>query len=177
MYKLVRTGAVVATGLLTALALTGCGGSSGSGSGSGGGSDQEGADKSSSATPAPSGSAGDESGSGSGSGSGADSATGGLKALEGAWAGQTDGKAVVLSVKSGKAVVVADSHVCSGTAKDMGKPMLALTCADGDTGRTMGAIESNDGKTLVVSWEGGAKDTLAKTDADSLEGLPDLPTP
>lgn len=169
MYKLVRTGAVVATGLLTALALTGCGGSSG------GGSDQEGADKSSSATPAPSGSAGDESG--SGSGSGADSATGGLKALEGAWAGQTDGKAVVLSVKSGKAVVVADSHVCSGTAKDMGKPMLALTCADGDTGRTMGAIESNDGKTLVVSWEGGAKDTLAKADADSLEGLPDLPTP
>lgn len=163
MYRLVRTGAVVATGLLTALALTGCGGGSDS--------DQDGADRSYGATPAPSGSAGDE------SGSGADSATGGLKALEGAWAGQTDGKAVVLSVASGKAVVVADSHVCSGTAKDMGKPMLALTCADGNTDRTMGAVESNDGKTLVVSWDGGAKDTLAKTDADSLEGLPDLPTP
>lgn len=84
----------------------------------------------------------------------------------------------MLSVASGKAVIVAESHVCSGTAKDMGnKPMLALTCADGDTDRTMGAIESNDGKTVVVSWDGGTKDTLAKTDADSLEGLPDLPTP
>ncbi|MEU1493651.1 hypothetical protein ACFYPA_13875 [Streptomyces sp. NPDC005775] len=163
MHKLVRTGAVVATGLLTALALTGCGSDG----------DKDGADKGSgsTATPAPTGSASD------GSGSGETGATGGLKALEGAWAGQTDGKAVVLSVASGKAVVVADSHVCSGTAKDMGKPMLALTCADGDTDRTMGAIESNDGKTLVVSWDGGAKDTLAKTDADSLEGLPDLPIP
>ncbi|MER5278810.1 hypothetical protein ABT025_24080 [Streptomyces sp. NPDC002809] len=162
MHKLVRTGAVVATGLLTALALTGCSSDS----------DKDGADKASgsTATPPPAGS--------SDPGSGADEATGGLKALEGAWAGQTDGKAVVLSVASGKAVVVADSHVCSGTAKDMGnKPMLALTCADGDTGRTMGAIESNDGKTVVVSWDGGTKDTLAKTDADSLEGLPDLPTP
>ncbi|MDP5312911.1 hypothetical protein P8A21_17855 [Streptomyces poriferorum] len=163
MYKRVRTGAVVATGLLTALALTGCSSDS----------DKEGADKSSgsTATPAPAGSAGDD------ATAGTDDTTGGLKALEGAWAGQTDGKAVVLSVASGKAVVVADSHVCSGTAKDMGKPMLALTCADGNTDRTMGAIESNDGKTVVVSWDGGTKDKLAKTDADSLEGLPDLPTP
>ncbi|MFI6652821.1 hypothetical protein ACIBI8_35095 [Streptomyces sp. NPDC050529] len=161
MDKIVRTATVVATGLLAALALTGCSSDS----------DKDGADKAagSSATPAPA---------GSDSGSGADGATGGLKALEGAWAGQTDGKAVVLSVASGKAVIVAESHVCSGTAKDMGnKPMLALTCADGDTDRTMGAIESNDGKTVVVSWDGGTKDTLAKTDADSLEGLPDLPTP
>lgn len=164
MHKLVRTGTVVATGLLTAFALTGCGGDS----------DKGGADSGSGSTvtPTPAGSAG---GAGEDSGSGADGATGGLKALEGAWAGQTDGKAVVLSVASGKAVIVADSHVCSGTAKDMGKPMLALTCADGNTDRTMGAIESNDGKTVVVSWDGGAKDTLAKTDADSLEGLPDLP--
>ncbi|MGW6204114.1 hypothetical protein ACWF9B_10785 [Streptomyces sp. NPDC055089] len=163
MYKRVRTGAVVATGLLTVLALTGCSSDS----------DKEGADKSSgsTATPAPAGSADDDATAGS------DDTTGGLKALEGAWAGQTDGKAVVLSVASGKAVVVADSHVCSGTAKNMGKPMLALTCADGNTDRTMGAIESNDGRTVVVSWDGGTKDTLAKTDADSLEGLPDLPTP
>lgn len=163
MYKLVRIGAAVATGLLTALALTGCGSDS----------DKGGADKGSGSatTPAPAGGASDD------SGSGADDATGALKALEGAWAGQTDGKTVVLSVASGKAVVVADSHVCSGTAKDMGKPMLALKCADGNTDRTMGAIESNDGKTVVISWDGGAKDTLAKTDADSLEGLPDLPTP
>ncbi|MFD8687752.1 hypothetical protein [Streptomyces sp. NPDC059651] len=163
MDTFVRTATVVAAGLLTALALTGCSSDS----------DKDGADRTagSTATPAPAGSGGD-------SGSGADDATGGLKALEGAWAGQTDGKAVVLSVASGKAVIVAESHVCSGTAKNMGnKPMLALTCADGDTDRTMGAIESNDGKTVVVSWNGGTKDTLAKTDADSLEGLPDLPTP
>ncbi|MER7724596.1 hypothetical protein [Streptomyces sp. NPDC096323] len=164
MYKLVRTGTVIATGLLAAITLAGCSSDSG----------KEEADKGSgaSATPAPAGS----SSAGTGPGAG-DDAGGGTKALEGAWAGQTDGKAVVLSVASGKAVVVADSHVCSGTVKDMGKPMLALTCADGNTDRTMGAIESNDGKTVVVSWDGGAKDTLAKTDADSLEGLPDLPTP
>ncbi|MER6116967.1 hypothetical protein [Streptomyces sp. NPDC001743] len=163
MYKLVRTGTAVATGLLAALALTGCTSDSG----------KDDADKGSgtTATPAPGGSAGD------GTGSGASDDAGNTKALEGAWAGQTDGKAVVLSVASGKAVVVADSHVCTGTVKDMGKPMLALKCADGNTDRTMGAIESNDGKTVVVSWDGGAKDTLAKTDADSLEGLPDLPTP
>lgn len=162
MYKLVRTGTVVATGLLAALALAGCSSDSG----------KEDADKGSgtSATPAPAGSASD------GAGSGASEDAGGAKALEGAWAGQTGGKAVVLSVASGKAVIVADSHVCTGTVKDMGKPMLALTCADGNTDRTMGAIESNDGKTVVVSWDGGAKDTLAKTDAASLEGLPDLPT-
>lgn len=165
MRKLVRTGAVVATGLLTALALTGCGSDSDKG-------DTDGS-SGSTATPAPAG--GDGSGSSAGGEDGA--ATGGLKALEGAWAGQTDGKAVVLSVASGKAVVVADSHVCSGSAKGADQVTLELKCADGDTDRTAGAVESNDGKTLVVSWDGGTKDTLGKTDADSLEGLPGLPTP
>ncbi|MEU1370230.1 hypothetical protein ABZ454_29400 [Streptomyces sp. NPDC005803] len=163
MHKVVRTGTVVATGLLTFLALTGCSGDTG----------KDSADKGagSTAAPAPTGSdSGD-------TGSGTDGHAGGLEELEGAWAGQTDGKAVVLSVASGKAVVVADSHVCSGTAEDAAKPALTLTCADGDTGRTVGTVESNDGRTVVVSWDGGAKDTLAKTDADSLEGLPDLPIP
>lgn len=165
MRKIVPTGAVVATGLLTVLALTGCSSDS----------DKDSADKGSgsTATPVPGGS--DDAGAGSGGTDGA--STGGLKALEGAWAGQTDGKAVVLSVAAGKAVVVADSHVCSGTAKDAGKVTLVLKCADGDTARTAGAVESNNGKTVVVSWDGGAKDTLGKTDADALEGLPDLPTP
>lgn len=162
MRKLVRTGAVVATGLLTALALTGCGSDN----------DKPDADKGSgsTATPAPDG--------GDGSSTGGDAApTGGLKALEGAWAGQTGGKAVVLSVASGKAVVVADSHVCSGNAKGADKVTLQLKCADGDTDRTSGTVESNDGKTVVVSWDGGTKDSLGKTDAGSLEGLPGLPTP
>lgn len=166
MDKIARTGAVVVTGLLTALALTGCSSDG----------DKDSADKGTTPSTAPS-SAGDAS-SGTGSDGGGGDSAGDLKALEGAWAGQTGGKAVVLSVASGKAVVVADSHVCTGTAKAMGgKPMLDLKCADGDTARTMGAIESNDGKTVVVSWDGGAKDTLAKTDADSLENLPSLPTP
>ncbi|MGN5635185.1 hypothetical protein [Streptomyces sp. AC154] len=167
MRKLVRTGAVVATGLLTALALTGCGSDndkpdSDSGKGSG-----------SASAPAPDHSDGSSAGGGDGGGTSTD----GLKALEGAWAGQTDGKAVVLSVAHGKAVVVADSHVCSGSAKGTDKVQLALKCADGDTDRTAGTVESNDGKVLVVSWDGGTKDSLGKTDADPLEGLPGLPTP
>ncbi|MGW1225078.1 hypothetical protein [Streptomyces sp. NPDC001478] len=159
MHRIARSGALVATGLLAALALTGCGGDG----------SKDDADKGSPTTAAPAPDGGGD------SASEEPSTTGDLKALEGAWAGQTDGKAVVLSVAAGKAVVVADAHVCTGTAKDMGKPMLELTCADGDTARTMGTIESNDGKTVVVSWDAGTKDTLAKTDAGALKGLPDLP--
>ncbi|MFJ8397262.1 hypothetical protein [Streptomyces sp. NPDC094144] len=165
MRKLVRTSAVVATGLLTALALTGCGSDN----------DQPGADQESGSAPAP---APDHSdGSSTGGGDGGATSADGLKALEGAWAGQTDGKAVVLSVAHGKAVVVADSHVCSGSAKGTDKVTLALRCADGDTDRTAGTVESNDGKTVVLAWDGGTKDSLGKTDAGSLEGLPGLPTP
>ncbi|THA60154.1 hypothetical protein E6P78_27830 [Streptomyces sp. A0958] len=166
MYKIARTGAVLATGLLTALALTGCG--------SDGDKGDSGKDSAATTTP----SAGGDSASPS-EADGGDSA-GGAKALEGAWAGQTDGKPVVLSVASGKAVVVADSHVCSGTVSDLGKPTLELKCADGDTARTMGAVESNDGKTVVISWDAGARDKLGKADADALKNLPDLadlPTP
>ncbi|MGC4947200.1 hypothetical protein ACLQ2N_13510 [Streptomyces sp. DT224] len=171
MYKIARTGAVLATGLLTALVLTGCG--------SDGDKGDSGKDSGSSASPTADG--------GSDAPSEPDGATGGdAKALEGAWLGQTDGKSVVLSVVAGKAAVVAESHVCTGTVADMGKPMLELECADGDTARTMGAVESNDGKTVVISWDAGAKDTLKKTDPGSLEGIPglsdlpdvpDLPTP
>lgn len=159
MYRIARSGALLATGLLAALALTGC---------SSDGPDID-EDRGSPHTDAPAPGGSED------SASGGSSAAGDLKALEGAWAGQTDGKAVVLSVAAGKAVVVADAHVCTGSAKDMGKPMLELTCADGDTARTMGTIESNDGKKVVVSWDAGTEDTLAKTDADALKGLPDLP--
>ncbi|MFJ4901261.1 MULTISPECIES: hypothetical protein [unclassified Streptomyces] len=165
MRKLVRTGAVVATGLLTALALTGCG--------SDNDKPDSDSDKGSGSASAPTPDHSDGSSTGDGDGA----SGGGPKALEGAWAGQTDGKAVVLSVAHGKAVVVADSHVCSGSAKGTDKVTLELRCADGDTDRTAGTIESNDGKTVVVAWDGGTKDSLGKTDADSLEGLPGLPTP
>ncbi|MGW2475303.1 hypothetical protein [Streptomyces sp. NPDC001665] len=160
MYKIARTGAVVATGLLTALALTGCG--------SDGDKGDSGKDSGSSASPTAGGS--DASSGTDGSGSAGDA-----KALEGAWAGQTDGEPVVLSVAAGKAFVVSGSHVCSGSVSGEGKPALELKCADGDTARVTGEVESNDGKTVVVAWGSGKKDTLEKTDADALENIPDLP--
>ncbi|QXE39151.1 hypothetical protein KQY30_15120 [Streptomyces sp. GMY02] len=172
MQKLVRTSAATA-GLVAALAfaLTGCGGDGADG--------DSGKDSSSSGTPSATASgsgssSGSDSNSGSGSGSGGDAGGG----VEGTWAGLTDGKAVALSVKAGKVALVADNHVCQGSVEDMGEPMLSLTCADGNTDRTMGSIESNDGKTLVISWGKGTKDTLTKTETGVFpEGLPtDLPT-
>lgn len=166
MDRFVRTGAVIAASLVTALALTACGsdgdgdgGGARKGKGSGSGSDDSG------------------SGSSSGSTSGSTGTPGaGASELEGTWAGLTDGKAVMLSVASGKVALVAEQDVCQGDVKDHGKVMLTLKCADGSTERTMGSVESNDGTTLVVSWDAGAKDTLTKTDGTSLPtGLPSLP--
>ncbi|MFJ1547851.1 hypothetical protein [Streptomyces sp. NPDC088246] len=153
MPEAVRTGAVIIAGLVTAAALTGC-------SIDGRKSDPDGSSDAAKSSRAP----GD---------SGSDAA-----ALEGGWAGKTDGKAVVLSIASGKAVLVTEQRACTGTVKGTGKVMLALKCADGDTDRTMGSIESNDGRTVVVSWDGGTKDTLAKTEPGAIpSGLPDLPAP
>ncbi|MEV8393367.1 MULTISPECIES: hypothetical protein [unclassified Streptomyces] len=170
MRKLVRTSAAT-TGLVVALALalTGCGGDGGDDSAK----DEGGA-------TAPSATGGEGSGSTADSGSGADAAA---ASVEGTWAGLSDGKTVALSVKSGKVALVADKHVCQGAVEDMGEPMFSLKCADGDTDRTMGTIESNDGKTLVISWGKGVRDTLAKAGDSKLpDGLPsdlptDLPTP
>lgn len=155
MHKFVRT-SVAAAGLVAALALTGCG----------------------------SGSDSDKSDAGKGGASTAPSEAGGSGAkgesVEGTWAGMTDAKPVALSVTGKTAAVLADGHACTGEVQDHGgKPMLALKCADGNTDRTMGAIESNDGTTMVVSWDAGKRDTLTKTDPGKLpEGLPTgIPTP
>lgn len=162
MRKVLRTGVVVVAGIVTAVALTGCS------------SDSEKSDSGKDADAAKSSQAPGGSGS---SGGGGDSGAG-TAALEGGWAGKTDGKAVILSVASGKAVLVTEQQACTGTVQDMGKAMLTLKCADGDTRRTTGAIESNDGKTVVVSWDSGTKDTLVKTAPGAIpSGLPDLPTP
>ncbi|MFI5757952.1 hypothetical protein [Streptomyces sp. NPDC051569] len=162
MQRLVRAG-ITAAGLVAALTLTlgGCDGGGDTGGGSAGGS---GKDKGA-AGAAPGGSGGSpaaDAGSGSGSGSNAAGAD-----IEGTWTGRTDGKAVALSVKSGKVALVADQSICQGSVQDMGEPMLTLTCEDGATDRAMGTIESNDGKTLVISWGGDRKDTLAKIDLSS----------
>ncbi|WNF27764.1 hypothetical protein RI138_13545 [Streptomyces sp. C11-1] len=166
MTRFVRTGAVVVAGLAASLALTACGSDDEPGKGSG-------ADPSASATPGPDG--GKDSG-----GGGTDAA-----ALEGTWAGLTDSKNVTVSIAARKVALVADQSVCQGEVKDMGgAPMLALTCPDGGKERTMGAIDSVDGTKLVVSWEGGAKDSLTKvdpgklpTDLPSLPDLPEVPAP
>ncbi|WP_405714005.1 MULTISPECIES: hypothetical protein [unclassified Streptomyces] len=155
MHGIVRTGAVMAAGILCTAALTGCSSDSAK-SGEPGGS---------AASDRPGPSADDRD-----SGSGTDAA-----ALEGGWAGKTDGKAVVLSVASGKAVLVTEQHACTGTVQDADKVTLTLKCVDGGDDRTTGSVDSNDGRTVVVSWGSGVKDTLAKTEPGALpSGLPDL---
>ncbi|MGW0557101.1 hypothetical protein ACWDZ6_23385 [Streptomyces sp. NPDC002926] len=154
MHKRVRR-SVAAAGLVAAaaLVLSGCGSDGG---------DDAGKEKASTAPTE----AGGDAGAGSGN-------------IEGAWAGVTEGKAVSLAVTGTKAVLLADGHACTGEVSDMGKQMLSLKCADGNTDRTMGSIESNDGKTLVISWDAGAKDMLIKSAAGKLPtGLPTgIPTP
>ncbi len=156
MHKRVRT-SVTAAGLIAAatLVLTGCG------------SDDSGDSSKDKTSTAPT-----EAGDGGGEKPSGD--------IEGAWTGKSDGTSVDLAVTGKKAVLLAEGHACSGDVADMGgKPMLSLKCADGNTDRTMGAIESNDGKTLVISWDAGKKDTLTKSASGKLpEGLPTgIPTP
>ncbi|MFJ7060094.1 hypothetical protein ACK8N7_20430 [Streptomyces griseobrunneus] len=155
MTRFVRTGGVVVAALAASLALTACGSDDDAGKGSG-------PDAGASAKP------GDGQASGGG---GTDTA-----ALDGTWVGLTDGKNVTVSITAGKVALVADQSVCQGDVKDMGEVMLALKCTGGSTDRTMGAIESNDGEKLVLSWDGGVKDTLSKADPGKLPtDLPSLP--
>ncbi|WP_411116359.1 hypothetical protein [Streptomyces sp. 058-1L] len=155
MTRFVRTGGVVVAALAASLALTACGSDDDAGKRSGG-------DAGSSAKP------GDGQASGGG---GTDTA-----ALDGTWVGLTDGKNVTVSITAGKVALVADQAVCQGDVKDMGEVMLALKCTGGANDRTMGAIESNDGNKLVLSWDGGVKDTLSKADPGKLPtDLPSLP--
>jgi hypothetical protein len=152
MRKLVRTTAAAA-GLVAALALTGCGS---------GESDDAGKDAAPSASPT-------ETGGDTGGGDGGRS-----RDVEGTWA-DTSGSAgpVALSVQNGTATLVAEGHTCHGEVRETGKQMLALKCADGNTDRATGTVESNDGTTLVISWETGKKDTLKKVDQGRLpDGLP-----
>ncbi|WP_217227683.1 hypothetical protein [Streptomyces anulatus] len=160
MTSSLRTGAVAAAALAAALALTACG--------SDDASKDSGADSAAGATPG-----GGDKGSGESAGSGAVDAA----ALEGTWVGLTDGKNVTVSVSARKVALVADQSVCQGDVKDMGgEPMLALKCTGGSTDRTMGAIDSVDGTKLVLSWDGGVKDTLTKAEPGKLpSGMPSLP--
>ncbi|MEO3972307.1 hypothetical protein [Streptomyces sp. CAU 1734] len=95
--------------------------------------------------------------------------------MAGTWTGKTDGKSVTLAVTGTTAALLADKTACSGRVEDHGQQMLTMVCADGSKDRTMGTIESADGKTLVISWDKGARDTLTKAEAGDIPQLPDLP--
>jgi hypothetical protein len=150
-------GAVTA---VAALALTGCS------------SDGDKSDKETGAT-APAASSAPE---------GGGSADGTSGSTDGVWSAKTDGQQVVLVIGAKQASLsTADGHLCSGTLSDGAKPTLLLKCADGSTDRTTGAIESNDGTTMKISWDAGKNDTFTKSENGKIPGLPsglpsDLPT-
>ncbi|MFI7387455.1 hypothetical protein [Streptomyces sp. NPDC049813] len=150
--------------VVAALAVTGCSGDDGGGSGGGGG----GGGGKEESSPA---SGGASSGS---DGSGPAGSAGSAKDSEGIWSATTGGQAVVLVVGGTQASLsTGDGHLCTGTVTDAAKPALDLKCADGNTDRTVGAIESNDGKTMKVSWKAGTADTFTKSaDGKLPTGLP-----
>ncbi|GAA2346618.1 hypothetical protein OKJ48_22730 [Streptomyces kunmingensis] len=153
--------------VVAALVVTGCG--SGDGDSDGGGSGGGEGKASASATP------GGEASSGSdGSGSAGSGSAGSAKDTEGIWSATTSGQAVVLVVGGDQASLsTGDGHLCTGTVTGSGKPALDLKCADGNTDRTAGAIESNDGTTMKVSWGAGTADTFTKSaDGKLPSGLP-----
>ncbi|MFI2209925.1 hypothetical protein [Streptomyces sp. NPDC020141] len=94
--------------------------------------------------------------------------------VEGEWMGRTDGKTVTIGVRNGAVVLLAEGDSCTGKVADHGSQMLDLKCVGGGGQRTMGTIESADGKTLVVSWGKGKKDTLTKADLGLPTKLPSM---
>ena len=142
-----------------ALAVTGCS----SDSGDGGGKKDRG---SSSSTDG-------------GSTGGSAGSAGSAQDAEGIWSATSGGQPVVLVVGGKQASLsTGDGHLCSGTVSDGGTPTFVLKCADGNTDRTTGKVESNDGTTMQVSWDGGKTDMFKKSkDGNLPTGLPSgLPT-
>ncbi|AKZ57179.1 Membrane protein [Streptomyces ambofaciens ATCC 23877] len=159
--------AVAVVGLVGALALTACtdGGDGDGGSATGG---SGGGDKSSSA---PSDAATADTGGGTG---GSPSAAG---ELEGSWLATTDGQAVALMVTGDKAALFATGGtVCSGTAgEDAGTRTIRLKCTSGGDDRATGTVQSVDGSSLTVAWQGGVgEETYTRSEGGSLP--PGLPT-
>ncbi|MEV6669146.1 hypothetical protein [Streptomyces sp. NPDC051162] len=128
--------------LVAAVLMTGCGS----------GGDKKSADEPSASTP---------------SGTGGDSpATGAPGHYDGVYGARSDDGMVGMTITQGKAIVYANNgkRACTGTVDEKDRPAkLALKCADGDTERTAGTVDSSDGKTLVVSWAAGRKDTFTRS--------------
>ncbi|MHC5263073.1 hypothetical protein ACYSUO_34765 [Streptomyces sp. UC4497] len=170
--RTVRFG-VGAAAVVAVLALGGC---SGGGDDDGGGGKAAGSDDPSKSASSGGSSPSDGPSSGSPSaGSGSSS----VKDAEGIWKASTGGKPVVLVVGAKQAALTtSDGHLCTGTLAGSGKPTLTLRCADGNTDRTKGTVESNDGSTMRVSWDAGQSDTFKKSkDGELPTSLPSgLPT-
>ncbi|MCD9144966.1 hypothetical protein [Streptomyces albireticuli] len=132
--------------LVAAVLMTGCG----SGGDKDGGKKEAGAPSAAPSPPAGDGASGGKGGS----------------ALDGVYAARSGDGPVGLSVYQGKAALYADSgkRACTGTVGVDKKPVtFTLTCADGNTDRASGKVDQADGKTLVVSWADGRKDTFSRT--------------
>lgn len=147
--------AAVALALAGALTLTACGG---------GGSD----DSDGPASPTPSAPATADSGA-----SGAPAGE-----LEGSWLTTSKGNAVVLMVDGEKAALFATGGtMCTGTAREDGASRsISLKCDDGSDDRASGTVDSVEGTSLKVTWEGAlGTETYTKAEGGSLP--PGLPTP
>lgn len=162
-----RSGAVrvaaAAAGLAGALVLTACSSDGDSGD-----------DSAAGPAPSLSASAGTDGGSGdSGSGSGSGESAG---ELAGSWLATTDGKAVALVITGKQAALFATGgSVCSGTAgEESGMRMIRLKCTDGSKDRASGKVDSVNGSSLKVTWEGGlGAETYTKAEGGKLPtGLP-----
>jgi hypothetical protein len=151
----------VAAGLVAALVLTGCSsdgddGGGGKDEGKGGGSAGSGAS--------------DE---GSDSGSGSGGKGGGA---EGSWLATADGNPLALVIAGKQATLLGENVLCSGTAAG---ESIQLKCAKGDSDRTKGTVDSVNGSSMTISWQGAGKEQFTRTKGGKLpEGLPTagLPT-
>ncbi|MFF7720245.1 hypothetical protein ACFZDB_12845 [Streptomyces luteogriseus] len=128
----------------------------------------------SAADPAPSASESAGQSGDSGSGSGSEDSPGGE--LAGSWLTTTDGKAVALVITGKQAALFGTGgSVCSGTAgEESGMRMIRLKCTDGSKDRATGMVDSVNGSSLKVTWEGGlGAETYRKTEGGKLPtGLP-----
>ncbi|MGW7078659.1 hypothetical protein ACWGH2_17815 [Streptomyces sp. NPDC054871] len=158
----VRIGAAAA-GLVAALVLTGCSSDGGDGNG------DEGKDKGSSSAGSSAGADGSETPDEGGADSGADSGAGDGSS-EGSWVATADGNPLALVIAGKQATLLGENVLCSGTA---GGDAIKLKCAKGDSDRTEGTVESVNGTSMTVSWQGAGEDQFTRTKGGKLpEGLP-----
>ncbi|MGX1271490.1 hypothetical protein [Streptomyces phaeoluteigriseus] len=156
-----RAAAVAAAVLAGSLALSAC-------------TDDGDSAGSSSATPSVT--AGADTGGGSGATSGSSAPVTASGELEGSWLATADGRAVALVITGEQAALFATGGtVCSGTAgKEADMTMIRLTCPTGNKDRTTGMVDSADGESLRITWDGAAgEETYTKAEGGQWpSGLP-----